>query len=353
MSGETASRLAARIRAEGPMPLAAFMGEAVAAYYRRERVFGAAGDFVTAPEISQIFGELIGIWFALRWHAAGRPARFPLVECGPGRGALISDALRAARSVPGFADAIELHLVETSPTLAAAQAEALAGFPATWHADLETLPDGPLHLVANEFLDALPVTQFVFRGGAWRERRVGLFRQDFAFVDGPEAAPPAEMLSRLPPPREGEIFETAPAAESFVATVAARIAASGGAALVFDYGHAESGFGDTVQAVSRHRYVQPLADPGEVDLTAHVDFARIAETARAHGAAAFGPADQGVWLVAMGLPTRLTVLLRQATPEQTEELVAGTRRLTEPHAMGRLFKTLALLPVSAAPPEGF
>lgn len=353
MSGETASRLAARIRAEGPMPLAEFMGEAVAAYYRRERVFGAEGDFVTAPEISQIFGELVGIWFALRWHAAGRPERFPLVECGPGRGTLIADALRAARSVPGFAKAIELHLIETSPTLRAAQAEALAGFPASWHDGLETLPEGPLFLIANEFLDALPVAQVVFRGGAWRERRVGLFREDFAFVDGAEAAPPAAMLSRLPPPREGEILETAAAAEDFVARVAARIAAAGGAALFFDYGHAESGFGDTVQAVSRHRYVPPLAAPGEVDLTAHVDFARMAEAAQAHGAAAFGPADQGVWLVAMGLPTRLTVLLRGATPEQTEALVSSTRRLTEPHAMGRLFKALALLPVSAQPPEGF
>ncbi|MGE4529665.1 MAG: class I SAM-dependent methyltransferase, partial [Rhodospirillaceae bacterium] len=323
------------------------------AYDRRERVFGAEGDFVTAPEISQIFGELIGIWFALRWHAAGKPQRFPLVECGPGRGTLIADALRAARSVEGFAEAIELHLVETSPTLRAAQAEALAGFPAAWHDGLGTLPDGPLHLIANEFLDALPVTQFVFRKGAWRERRVGLFRQDFVFVDGPEAAPPADRLSRLPPPREGEILETAAAAEAFAGEVAARIAARGGAALFFDYGHAESGFGDTVQAVSRHRYAQPLADPGEVDLTAHVDFARIAETAQAHGAAAFGPADQGVWLVAMGLPARLTVLLRQATPAQTEELVSSTRRLTEPHAMGRLFKALALLPVAAPPPEGF
>jgi len=353
MSGEAASRLAARIRAEGPMPLADFMDTAISAYYRRERVFGAEGDFITAPEISQIFGDLVGIWFAVRWHAAGRPARFPLVECGPGRGTLIADAVRAARSVPGFAEAIDLHLVETSPRLRAAQAEALAGFPATWHDTLATLPAGPIFLIANEFLDALPVTQCVFRGGLWRERRVGLLRQDFVFIDGPPTQPPQDRLAALPPPREGEILEFSPAAEAFAATVAARIAETGGAALFFDYGHADGGFGDTVQAVSRHRYVPPLATPGEVDLTAHVDFARIAAAARAHGADAHGPADQGVWLVAMGLPARLTMLLRQATPAQKEALISSTRRLTEPHAMGRLFKAIALTPRGAAVPEGF
>jgi NADH dehydrogenase [ubiquinone] 1 alpha subcomplex assembly factor 7 len=348
-----AARLLARIRAEGPVPLPDFMAEAVAAYYRRPRVFGADGDFVTSPEICQIFGELIGIWFAVRWHAEGRPSRFRLVECGPGRGTLIADALRAAATVPGFAAAIDLHLVETSPTLRAAQAKALAEFPATWHDEIESLPAGPIHLIANEFLDALPVEQFVFRSGDWRERRVDARGREFVFVDGPEAAPPADLLAALPPPREGEILERAPAAEAFVATVARRIATEGGAALFFDYGPAESGFGDTVQAVSRHRFAPPLAAPGEVDLTAHVDFAHLANRALAEGAAAFGPADQGVWLVALGLPTRLAVLLRQATPEQTEALVSATRRLIEPQAMGRLFKALAILPAGADAPEGF
>ncbi len=349
----TAERLLSRIRADGPIPLPDFMAEAVAAYYRRPRVFGAAGDFVTAPEVSQIFGELVGVWLALRWHAEGRPERFLVAECGPGRGTLIADALRAAAMVPGFAATIDLHLVETSPTLREAQATALAGFPATWHDDATDLPGGPLHVVGNEFLDALPAAQFVFRGGAWRERRVGHDGRDFVFADGPEARPPADLLDRLPAPREGEILEHAPAAEAFVAGLARRIATQGGAALFFDYGPAESGFGDTLQAVSRHRAAPPLAAPGEVDLTVHVDFSRLARLAQGEAAAAFGPVDQGIWLVALGLPARLTTLLRQATPRQTEELVSGAQRLIEPQAMGRLFKAFALMPGGSEAPEGF
>jgi NADH dehydrogenase [ubiquinone] 1 alpha subcomplex assembly factor 7 len=348
-----AERLLSRIRAEGPIPLADFMAEAVAAYYRRPHVFGADGDFVTSPEISQIFGELVGIWFAVRWHAEGRPQRFLLAECGPGRGTLIADALRAAAMVPGFAAAIELHLVETSPALREAQAVALAGFPAVWHDAVETLPDGPLHLVANEFLDALPALQFIFRGGVWRERCVGHDGTDFVFIEEVPAVPPADLLADLPSPCEGDVLGHSPSAEGFVAAIGKRIARSGGAALFFDYGPEKSGFGDTLQAVSRHRYASPLSRPGEVDLTVHVDFSRLARFAQGAGAAAFGPADQGLWLVALGLPARLTALLRQATPRQTETLVSGAQRLIAPQAMGRLFKAFSLLPAGSPAPEGF
>ncbi len=349
---DLAHRLADRIAAEGPQPLDAVMGEAVAAYYRRERVFGAAGDFVTAPEISQVFGELVGLWFALRWLAEGRPARVLVCECGPGRGTLIADFLRAARSVPGFAEAIALHLVETSPALRDAQAAALAGFPARWHDDLATLPgDAPLYLVANEFLDALPVRQYIRRGGVWRERRVGLGDGGLALVDGPEALPPPDLLAALPAPAEGDVLEHRPAAEAFCADLARRLAAQGGAALIFDYGPAESAYGDSLQAVARHRYAPPLAALGEADLTAHVDFARLAAAARP--AAAFGPQPQGHWLLAMGIRERTQQLVAQATPAQAKALASGAARLCEAPAMGRLFKALALLPAGAATPEGF
>lgn len=350
---DLAATLRARIAAEGPLPLDAFMAEATAAYYARGDAFGRDGDFITAPDISQAFGELIGVWCALRWIAAGRPARVLVAECGPGRGALIADFLRAARSVPGFAAAIELHLVETSAALREAQGGALGGFPARWHADISTLPgDAPLLLVANEFLDALPVRQLVRRGETWRAARVGLGADGrFTLVDGPETLPPPDLLAVLPPPEEGCVIEHRPAAEAFARDLGRRLAAQGGAALILDYGPAHSGYGDSLQAVRRHAFAPPLADPGAADLTAHVDFARIAAAARP--AAAFGPAPQGRWLVEMGIRERTAQLVAHATPAQARALTSGAARLCEAPAMGRLFKALALLPPGAAAPEGF
>lgn len=349
---DLSAALRERIAAEGPLPLETFMAEAVAAYYADGRAFGRAGDFVTAPEISQVFGELVGIWFALRWIAAGRPPRVLLCECGPGRGALIADCLRAARSVPGFAQAIEVHLVETSRALRETQKAALGGFPARWHDDLATVPgDAPLHLVANEFLDALPVRQMVRRDGLWRAVRVGLADGGFAPVDGPETLPPPDLLAALPPPAEGDVIEHRPAAEAFVAELGRRLAAQGGAALIFDYGPAQSGYGDSLQAVRRHAAAPPFAAPGADDLSAHVDFARLAAAARP--AAAFGPVPQGRWLVSMGIRERTAQLAAAATPEQAKALATGAARLCEAPAMGRLFKALALLPPAATVPEGF
>ncbi len=352
MNTATADGWRARIRTEGPIPLADFMAEAVAAYYRRPRVFGADGDFITAPEVSQIFGELIGLWLALRWVAMDRPRRFILAECGPGRGTLIADALRATAAIPDFLDAADLHLVETSPALRKAQKVALRGRAATWHDTPSSLPTGPLLLIANEFLDALPIRQSIFRNGVWRECQVGLDDADFVFIDGPPSAPPTAPR-KLPPPAEGEVWEDSPATDAFIATIATRIAGNGGGALFFDYGHGESGYGDTLQAVSRHRFVSPLARPGEVDLTAHVDFARATRIASAHGATAFGPVTQGRWLTAMGLNERLNALLSRASPPQAAALASGARRLADPRAMGRLFKALAILPPEPMAPEGF
>jgi len=354
MSTALAAELATRIATEGPLPLDAFMAAAVSAYYRREQVFGAGGDFVTAPEVSQVFGELVGLWCAVRWLDDGRPARAVLAECGPGRGTLIADALRATRTVPGFHDAIELHLIETSPTLRKLQAEALQGTPAQWHDDLAGLPgDAPIYLVANEFLDALPVRQFVRRGDAWRERRVGRKGDAFVLVDGPDAAPPPDLLADLPAPIDGDVLEHRPAADAFARDLAARLRAQGGAALIVDYGPARGDYGDSLQAVAKHAYAAPLAEPGSADLTAHLDFGRLASVARAAGVATFGPAHQGHWLLAMGIRERTAQLVVNATPTQAAALLSGTSRLCETPAMGRLFKVLALLPEGAKAPAGF
>ena len=354
MSDAPAAGIAARIAAAGPLPLDAFMLLAARAYYRRARVFGADGDFITAPEVSQAFGELVGLWCALRWLADGRPPRAILAECGPGRGTLIADALRATQGVPGFHAAIELDLIETSPTLRDAQADALKGFPARWHDDLSGVPGGaPLYLVANEFLDALPIRQFVRRGATWRERCVGRDGKALAFVDGAEVAPPPALLTALPDAAEGEVLEHRPAADAFARDLAARLRDQGGAALISDYGPARTGFGDSLQAVARHAYADPLADPGAADITAHLDFGRLAAVAGEAGAAAFGPVSQGQWLIAMGIRERTAQLVANATPAQAAALLSGTARLCEATAMGRLFKVLALAPGNATPPEGF
>lgn len=354
MTPPLADEITAAIGAAGPLPLDAFMDLAVQSYYRRAQVFGARGDFITAPEISQVFGELVGLWCALRWLADGSPSHAILAECGPGRGTLIADALRATRAVPGFHAAIALHLIETSPTLRTLQAEALRGFPARWHDGLAGLPaDAPVYLVANEFLDALPIRQFVRRGDAWRERRVGLDGGRLAFVDGPAAPPPPDLLADLPDAVEGDVLEHRPAADAFARDLAARLLAQGGAALLVDYGPGQSGYGDSLQAVAKHAYADPLADPGEADLTAHLDFGRLAAVARNAGLATFGPAHQGHWLLAMGLRERTAQLVANATPAQAALLASGAARLCETPAMGRLFKVLALLPGKPETPQGF
>ncbi|WP_270936275.1 SAM-dependent methyltransferase, partial [Falsiroseomonas oryzae] len=251
------------------------MARAVAAYYARpQSPFGRAGDFTTAPEISQAFGEVLGAWCAVTWERMGRPDPVLLAECGPGRGTLMADALRAvAQAAPAFRATLRVHLVETSPGLRAQQARALGPGVAGWHDDLAGVPDGPLLLLANEFLDALPIRQFVRRGGAWMERHV----QDGAFVDLPAADAPA-----LPDgAQEGAVKEVSEPALAFARALAARLAAQGGAALLVDYGPATPGFGDTLQAMRAHETgLDPLAEPGTRDLTAHVDFPAIAAAAR-------------------------------------------------------------------------
>jgi NADH dehydrogenase [ubiquinone] 1 alpha subcomplex assembly factor 7 len=317
-------RLRARIAAEGPVSVADYMAEANAHYYATRDPFGADGDFITAPEISQMFGELIGVWLGDLWQRAGRPEAARYVELGPGRGTLAADALRAMRGA-GLAPPVEL--VETSLVLRAAQAEQLS---ARWHDDLSTLPaSGPLLAVANEFFDALPVRQF--EGG--RELRIGIEDGRFARDGAAET-------------------EECPLALSIVADLARRLTRQGGAALVLDYGHGRPGKGDTLQAVSSHAFADPFEAPGSRDLTAHVDFHALAAAARTEGARVFGPVGQGAWLNAMGIKLRAASLAK-AAPERAADIAAARERLTGPGEMGRLFKAMALVAPGWPEPAGF
>lgn len=313
--------------------LDAFMARANAAYYARQNPFA---DFTTAPEIGQVFGEVLGLWAAMVWDSMGRPERVLLVEAGPGRGTMMADALRAAAVLPGFLAAAELHLVETSPGLRAEQAKRLPG--ATWHDDLAGLPPGPMILLANEFLDALPIRQFLRDETGWQERWV----EEGTFTLRPTAFEAAG--------EPGDIRERGEAALAWTAALAARLVAQGGAALLVDYGPAQSGPGDTLQALRHAAPADPLTDPGTADLTAHVDFAAIAGAASA--AAVHGPLPQGVFLARLGLFQR-TAALTTAAPQRAAALAAAAHRLTAPEAMGRLFKALAICHPDLPQPPGF
>ncbi|HWL80812.1 MAG TPA: SAM-dependent methyltransferase [Roseomonas sp.] len=328
-----------------PERLDRFMARAVAAYYAARAPFGAKGDFTTSPEISQAFGECLGLWAAVAWQQMGRPDPVLLVELGPGRGTLMADALRAITGVmPAFRAALRVHLVEQSPALRAAQAAALPGTDPTWHDSADTLPPGPALILANEFLDALSIRQFVRRGNGWRER----FVQDGAFVEQPSESPPA-LPEEAP---EGAVQEVCEPARALAAALGARLTAQGGAALFLDYGPARSGLGESLQALAAHRAADPLAAPGTVDITAHVDFQAVAEAGRAAGAAAQGPVPQGLFLQSLGLVTRAAMLAR-AAPAQAGQQLSAAQRLIAPEGMGRLFKALALCHPALPPLPGF
>jgi len=336
MSGTLADRLARLIAATGPISVMHYMGEAAAHYYGARDPLGVAGDFITAPEISQMFGEMIGIWLADIWIRAGRPTPVHYVEAGPGRGTLARDALGAARR---FGLEPTVHLVETSPALREVQRAMLPQ--ARWHDDLGSLPeDGPLLVVANEFLDALPVRQLVMTEAGWRERMVA--HQDGRFMpiagDRPmDAAVPTERRDA----GVGAIIETCPGAAAAVQAVAQRLAAQGGAALFIDYGYAAPANGSSLQAVRAHARVDPFTDPGEADLTALVDFAAMSEVARAAGARWLGTVEQSAFLRSLGIAMRADALSR-AAPERAEAVATALARLTDGDQLGALFKVMGL-----------
>ena len=320
-------------------------------YYATREPFGLAGDFITAPEISQMFGEVLGLALAQAWADQDAPGRFVLAELGPGRGTLMSDMLRAARALPPCAAALEVHLVEASHRLRAEQAARLEGYRPVWHDRVETLPELPLFLVANEFFDALPVRQFVRHANGWCERMVGVEAGRLVWGLSPPA-PLAMLEHRLADTVPGEVVELCPAAPGVVAAVAERIARHGGVALVIDYGGWHSR-GDTLQALHRGAPDDPLAHPGQADLTAHVDFEPLAEAARAAGAVAAGPVGQGDLLRRLGIDARADRLAQGLTGPRLEAHRAAHHRLTDPSEMGILFQALAIHPSAQAPPPGF
>jgi NADH dehydrogenase [ubiquinone] 1 alpha subcomplex assembly factor 7 len=344
------AEIAARIARDGPISVADYMrlclSHPTLGYYRTRTAIGAAGDFTTAPEISQVFGELIGLWCAELWSTMGRPQTVHLVELGPGRGTLMADALRAATKVaPDFRAALDVHLVEINPVLREAQAKALTEARPMWHASIDTLPTGPLLVIANEFFDALPVQQFVRAADSWRTRAVTVEDKRFVFTAGEPAALQHEA-------EIGTIIERSPEREAMAGWLAQRIAQHGGGGLLIDYGSPAHGHGDTLQALRAQQKVDPLAEPGLADLTTHVDFQSLANAARAAGATVYGPLPQGRFLQRLGINARAATLTK-ASPHQAQGIATAIGRLIDDAQMGTLFKVLALLPPELPLPAGF
>ena len=348
-----------RIRREGGITVADYMALCLThpehGYYTNRQPFGAAGDFITAPEASQMFGELIGVWAMACWQSLGRPPRLHLVELGPGRGLLMADLLRAACAMPDFAQALQVHLVEISPHLRAEQRKRLASFtaPMHWHDDLpssKTFDGGPILIVANEFFDALPVHHHAHTPDGWRERLVVVDEADnlaFAAIGQPMPAAALPHWARTLP--VGSVIETSPARQAYAHRIAALLHQAGGAALVIDYGHTAPGPGETLQALHRHRQVSVFHRPGESDLTAHVDFAALAQAMT--GLHTPPPLEQGAFLLGLGLRQRLHTLLANATEEQAARLLRGAERIAGVDHMGSLFKVLcAHTPTMPTPP---
>ena len=351
MTSELGRLIARRIALTGPISIADFMAEALGhprlGYYRKALAVGAAGDFITAPEVSQMFGELLGAWLAERWQAMGRPQPVRLVELGPGRGALMTDALRATSGVAGFHAAIDLHLVEINERLKDLQRTALGAFKPTWHARLDDVPEGPMLLIANEFFDALPVRQFEKTPQGWSERMVGLAAdgETLRLALAPGVTPYASLLPDAPAGAQAEICE---AGQAVAATLGTRLRRDGGWALIIDYG--QEGSGASLQAVRGHRGADILDRPGETDLSAHVDFKALAE---ATGLPCFGPVGQGAFLRRLGIMQRAETLKARASEDQHRAIDAALARLIDPDQMGTLFRVLAVGDNRSAAPAGF
>jgi NADH dehydrogenase [ubiquinone] 1 alpha subcomplex assembly factor 7 len=346
-----AAEIRRRISMAGPMPVSQFMGLCLShpehGYYMARDPIGGRGDFITAPEISQIFGELIGLWAAEVWRLMGEPADIHLIELGPGRGTLMLDALRASRAAPEFRKALAVHFVETSPALRLRQRATLADFDVRilWHRSLSDIPAGPAIVLANEFFDALPIHQAIKQLDGWHERVVALDKKG-ALTFGLAAAPLRSFDRTLPHQVQqapvGAIYEWRP--DHMARDISRRVLQHGGAALVIDYGHARSAAGDTLQAVRGHAYNDPLAAPGLTDLTAHVDFEALASSARSAGARIHGPIEQAVFLRRIGIDIRAAALKAVAPPAMATKIDASVARLTAGGrtGMGALFKVMAL-----------
>jgi NADH dehydrogenase [ubiquinone] 1 alpha subcomplex assembly factor 7 len=351
-----------RIAAAGPMPVAEYMALCLAdpahGYYTTRDPLGLRGDFITAPEVSQMFGEMIGLWLAATWKQMGAPENLRLIELGPGRGTMMKDALRAAKVMPDFLKAVVIHLVEISPALQAQQQRTLEplSMPMFWHPALIDVPPGPALILANEFFDALPVHQAVKTEHGWHERQIEIDSAGrLAFTIAPDPIPQFDRL--LPPPLrnapDASIFEWR--ADNVALELGQRLTRDGGAALVIDYGHAQSAIGDTLQAVGRHAIADPLSTPGSIDLTAHVDFQALAKAAESMGASAYGPVTQSQLLRRLGIMTRAASLKSKAAASAAADIDAALKRLiSEGEAsMGVLFKAAAFAHPALGVPPGF
>jgi SAM-dependent MidA family methyltransferase len=347
------ARLVEEIGAEGPLTVARYMQaclfDPAAGYYATRPALGADGDFITAPESSQMFGELVGLWCAHEWSVLGSPSPVSLIEFGPGRGVLMADAWRAARVAPAFQAALRIGLIEPSLPLRHAQAEALAkvSAAATWFDDFDAAPDGPSLIIANEVLDCLPIRQFIATAEGWCERLIGAQQGELIF--GLSHPIPAPMPDDTP---EGYLREVAVGLEPFLAPVAARLNAAPGRALFFDYGYTDPEGADTLQALRQHQKAPVLAAPGEADLTAQVDFMAVAETAAGLGLDVHGPIAQGAFLQALGIAARAAALAEKH-PARQEQIGREFNRLTAPDQMGLLFKAICLSSPGLPPPAGF
>jgi NADH dehydrogenase [ubiquinone] 1 alpha subcomplex assembly factor 7 len=350
-----ADTLRRRIAAEGPMTVGTYMANCLThpslGYYTTRDPLGRAGDFTTAPEISQMFGELIGAWCAVTWESLGRPSPFALVELGPGRGTLMADALRAVKGRTDFIAAARLHLVEASPALRAVQQRTLAEYKPLWLGDLGELPPGPTIVVANEFFDALPVEQFVRRGAMWRRRVVGV---DAAGALALQES--SETLRLDDDAADGSVAEISPASQAIAYEIGGRLREHPGAALILDFGR-DGALGESLQALRGHTAEPVLANPGEADLAAHVDLRALVRAATLAGARAFGPVSQGAFLETLGIEARAQALAA-SDPTRASELALAVTRLTGARAMGRLFQALALVSpnvdgAGVAAPAGF
>jgi NADH dehydrogenase [ubiquinone] 1 alpha subcomplex assembly factor 7 len=344
-----------QIRQHGPMSVASYMGLALThprqGYYKQGTSIGAAGDFITAPEVSQMFGELVGFFLVNLWQQMGQPTAFTLLELGPGRGTLMSDLLRVGARAPGFAEGAQLELFETDPELLAQQRTRLEAHQPRWIENFELAGDTPLLVVANEFFDALPIRQFVSGKDGWHERMVGLADGKRIFGLSPTPIPHGALPEAVRDAPEGAVYEAGLAANEVMKRLAGAVSRRGGAILAIDYGYSQTQTGETLQAVRRHAFADPLEVPGETDLSAHVDFGILAATARAAGLAVPPLATQGDFLQHLGILARAATLAK-ANPDAAAGINAALDRLTSPSQMGTLFKVFCAHSPGLAP-QGF
>ncbi len=337
------------------MTLADYMAECLMhpkyGYYQNERIFGKGGDFITAPEISQMFGEIIGLYIADRWYKMGKPSSFHLIEYGPGRGTLMEDILRATAAVEGLHSSANIHFIEASQQLKDLQKQKVPI--AHWHDSLASVPDGPTIIVGNEFFDALPIHQFEKQNGSWLERCIHTDGEELQVVLTQPSGQVALIPSHMKNGPDGSVAEVCPAALAVTGDIASRLKEHTGSALFLDYGYMKSTYGDTFQALKAHKFTDPLSDPGSADLTAHVAFDQIALCAKQLSCNTYGPSTQGGFLMALGIGERAQQLASLVSQDDQQRLLTELKRLTSPDEMGTLFKVLAIQNEELAPPPGF